>query len=270
MYLRGLAEGTRIAAHAISEPSAGSDVFAMSTTAEPRGDGFQLNGIKCFATNAPVADLFLIYAVTAKGRGFFGVSAFLVPRESRGLHVGAPHDKIGLRTSPMADIYLEDCVVPRSGLLGELGGGGAVFMHSMNWERASLFALYVGAMQRQLGLSVEYARARRQFGEPISHFQAVSHRVVDMKIRLETARLLLYRAAWALENDPSDNLSPAMAKLYVSESALRSALDAVHLHGGVGVMEGDVERMLRDVIPAQLFSGTSDIQRNNIARELRL
>ncbi|MCA9537836.1 MAG: acyl-CoA dehydrogenase family protein [Myxococcales bacterium] len=269
-WLPGMLDGSVIAAHAISEPEAGSDIFAMRTRAAVDNDDYVVNGSKCFSTNAPVADVFMVHARTAEGRGFFGLTGLIVERGTPGFEVGGAYHKVGLRTSPMGDLFFDDCRVPTKNRIGPEGGGAAVFMHSMNWERTCLFAIYVGAMQRQLDRCVEYARTRKQFDQRIGSFQAVSHRIVDMKIRLEAARLMLYRAAWALDEQPSDNVTPAMAKIFISEAAVQLGLDAVQIHGGLGVMAGEMERLLRDAVPSRIFSGTSEIQRNNIAKALRL
>jgi alkylation response protein AidB-like acyl-CoA dehydrogenase len=269
-WLPLLASGEVIAAHSITEPEAGSDIFAMKTRAERVGDRYILNGTKCFATNAPAANLFLVHAVTDPRKHFFGLDAFLVEASNPGLVVGAPYEKVGLRTSPTGDLYLSDCVVPASARLGGEGAGAPIFTVSMTWERTCLFAIYVGAMQRQLEEAIAHARERKQFGQAIGTFQAVGHRLVDMKVRLEAARLLLYKSAWNLTRGQDDPVDAAIAKLFVSEAAVQSALDAIQVFGGSGVVQGRIERYLRDAIPARVFSGTSEIQRNNIARALGL
>jgi L-prolyl-PCP dehydrogenase len=269
-WLLPLVSGDAIAAHAITEPEAGSDIFAMRTRAVRRGDDYVLDGSKCFVTNAPVADLLLVHAVTDPGLGFFGLSAFLVERDRPGVAVSPAHDKIGLRTSPLGDIFLENVVVPASNRLGDHGAGAPVFTFSMAWERTCLFAIYVGAMARQLEETIGYARERTQFRQRIGKFQAVGHRLVDMKVRLEAARLLLHRSAWKLARGEDDPVDAGIAKLFISEAAVQSGLDAIQVHGGLGVMSGRVERYLRDAVPARVFSGTSEIQRNNIARALGL
>lgn len=269
-WLPGLVSGEAVAAHAITEPEAGSDALHLKTRAERRGDDYVLNGAKCFTTNAPIADVFVVHAATNPKGGFFGLSAFHVDRDTPGLSVGKPYEKHGLKSSPTSDVYFEDCVVPASRRLGGEGAGAALFTYSMNWERTCLFAAYVGAMQRQLEATITYAKDRRQFGRSIGAFQAVSHKIVDMKLRLEAARLLLYRAAWGLEKNPSDVVAPGLAKLAVSQAAIDSALDAIQIHGGTGAMTGPIERALRDAVPSRIFSGTNEIQKNNIARALGL
>jgi alkylation response protein AidB-like acyl-CoA dehydrogenase len=270
-YLPGLCDGSLIGVQAMSEPGSGSDAFAMATRAEERDDGYLLNGSKTFITNAPVADLFVVFAVTDPGAGIGSVSAFLVERDTPGLSVGRPLHKMGLRTSPMAEVFLSDCVVPASGLLGRRGTGMAQFNTAMEWERSFILAAAVGSMQRQLERCVEYARERKQFGRPIGTFQAVAHRLVDMRVRLVTSRLLLYRLAWLWSQGRPSPDEAAMVKLHVSESFVRSSLDALQVHGGYGYMtEYELEREVRDAIGARLYSGTSDIQRNIIAGHMGL
>ncbi len=270
-YLPGLADGSIIAAHGMSEPGSGSDAFALSTTALQVDSGWVLNGSKTFVTNAPVADLFLVFATTNRARGFMGLCAFLIERSTPGLTVGEPLHKMGLRTSPMAEVFLEDCEVPEDALLGRIGGGMAVFNSSMERERALILASTVGTMERNLERTLAHAREREQFGQPIGHFQAVAHRIVDMKLRLETARLLLYRLGWLMEEGRSTALDAALCKLHLSESFLTSSLDAVQLHGGYGYMtEYELERDLRDAVGSRLYSGTSEMQRNIAAHELGL
>lgn len=272
-HLPRMASGDAIATHCVTEPGAGSDAFSMKTRAERHGDAYVLTGAKCFSSNGPEADVFLVHATTTPQGGFLGISAFLVERGTPGLSVSNPYDKIGLEGAPLGDVFLEGCEVPAGSRIGREGQGGAIFTHSMNWERACLFATYVGAMQRQLDDTIRFAKERKQFGRAIKEFQAVAHRIADMKVRLEAARLLVYRAAWTLQTRPDwkPSLDSSMAKLFVSEAAVQSALDAIQIHGGFGIMtEGGVERSLRDAVPGRIFSGTSEIQRNTIARALGL
>jgi alkylation response protein AidB-like acyl-CoA dehydrogenase len=187
-----------------------------------------------------------------------------------GLTVGARYDKVGLRGSPMADVHFDSCAVPAANLLGAEGAGASVFTSSMKWERTCLFATYLGAMRRVLDSTIRYAREREQFGTPIGEFQAVSHRIVDMILRLESARLMLYRAAAGLAAGSDDDVAPALAKLAVSEAAVRLGLDAIQLRGALGILDGEAETLLRDALPARIFSGTNEIQKNNIARSLGL
>jgi alkylation response protein AidB-like acyl-CoA dehydrogenase len=270
-YLPRLCSGEWVGANAISEPEAGSDVFALKMRAVREGDGYVLDGMKSYVTNGPAADVFLVYAATDPAHGYMGLSAFLVEKGTPGLTVGKPFEKMGLSTSPTAPLYLEGCRVPATARLGPEGQGAALFKRSMQWERACLFAAYVGLMERVLEQTVEFARQRRQFKKPIGKNQAISHRLVDMKQRLESARLLLYRACWLMDRGQEAAMEVSLAKLAISEAAVQCGLDAIQIHGGMGyVAETGIERVLRDAIPSTVFSGTSEIQRDIIASHLGL
>jgi alkylation response protein AidB-like acyl-CoA dehydrogenase len=270
-YLPGLCDGSIIGAHGMSEPGSGSDAFSLATTAVADGDSYRLNGSKTFVTNGPVADLYLVFATLDRSRGFAGLCAFLVDRDAPGLTVGPPLEKMGLKTSPMSELFMDDCVVPATNLLGKPTGGMAVFNVAMERERSLILACTVGAMERSVERCVAYARDRTQFGQAIGKFQAVAHRIVDMKLRLETARLMLYRLGWLIDQGRPTALDASLTKLYLSESFVASSLDAVQVHGGYGYMtEYELERDVRDALGSRLYSGTSDIQRNLAARAMRL
>jgi hypothetical protein len=270
-YLPGLCDGSLMAAHGMSEPGSGSDAFSLATRAELRGDRYVLNGSKTFVTNAPVADVFIVFATTDRSLGFAGLCAFLLDRDTPGFEVGEPIHKMGLRTSPMSELFLNDCEIPAENMLGKRGGGMALFNSSMEWERSIILAGTVGSMERQLERSIAYARERKQYGQPIGKFQAVSHRIVEMRLRLDTARLLLYRLGWLMSNGKATSLDSALAKLHLSESFLQSSMDALQIHGGYGYMtEYELEREVRDAFGSRLYSGTSDIQKNIAARMLGL
>jgi alkylation response protein AidB-like acyl-CoA dehydrogenase len=270
-WLPELTSGKVICANGTTEPDAGSDVHAMKATARRAGNEYVLDGTKCFITNAPVADLFLVYAKTDASRGLFGISAFLVPRDTKGLRVAPEHPKTGLRTSPWGTVYLDECCVPETARLGPEGSGAALFAESMIWERGCLFAYYVGAMERSLERCVEHARTRAQFGHKIGSFQSVANRIVDMKLRLETSRLLLYRAGELHRAGKRCDEAVALSKLWISEAAIQSGLDAVQIFGGTGMSpDTGVDALLRDAVPARVFSGTSEVQRAIIASMMGL
>ncbi|MEM7532590.1 MAG: acyl-CoA dehydrogenase family protein, partial [Chloroflexota bacterium] len=266
-YLPKLISGELIGAHGISEPESGSDAFAMHTRAEKCDGGYILNGSKMFVTNAPVADVAVVFAATAPGKGSWGISAFLLETDIPGFSLGKNIEKMGLRTAPMGELILQDCFVPEETRLGVEGIGAQIFNSSMEWERACILGAHVGAMERQVEACIKYARTRKQFGQAIGKFQSVSNRVADMQVRLETARLLLYKVAWLKKMGKPIHREAAMAKLYLSEVFIESSMDAIRIHGGYGyTTEFEVERDLRDAIGGTLYSGTSDIQRNIIAR----
>jgi alkylation response protein AidB-like acyl-CoA dehydrogenase len=270
-YLPGLCSGELVAAHAMSEPGSGSDAFSLSTMAVRDGDQYVLNGSKTFITNAPIADLFLVFASVDRSKGWGGLCAFLVERDSPGLVVGQPVHKMGLQSSPMAEVFFDECRVPATARMGKVGGGMAIFNSGMERERSLILACAVGTMQRNLELSISYARERRQFGQPIGKNQSVSNRIVEMKLRLETARLLLYKLGWMTDQGRHVALESALVKLYLSECFLQSSEDALRVLGGYGYMaEYEVERDVRDAFGGILYSGTSDLQRNLAARHLGL
>ncbi len=270
-YMPKLCRGESIGAISMTEPDAGSDAFSLSTTAEKKGDFYHLNGTKTFVTNGPVADLFLVFATVNKDFGFMGITGFLVEKDFPGFTIGKNIDKMGLRTSPWCELVFENCKVPIKNRLANEGNGVAIFKESMEWERSCILANIIGTMEKQLENCIKYANNRKQFRQSIGKFQSISNKIVDMKIRLETTRLILYRSAWLKETKGSAPLESAMTKLYLSESWVKSCLDAVQIHGGYGyTTEFEVERDLRDSIGSTLFAGTSEIQRNIIAQQLGL
>jgi alkylation response protein AidB-like acyl-CoA dehydrogenase len=270
-FLPGLCSGELIGANGASEPGAGSDIFSMRTRAERRGDEYVLNGAKMFVTNAPVADVIVTYATIDQALGATGVTAFIVDRNTPGVSLSRKLHKMGLRTSPMAEVLFEDCRVPLANRLGREGRGVPVFESSMEWERGCILAAGLGQMRRQLEECLAHARERRQFGQAIGKFQSVANRLVDMKVRLETCRPLVYRIGWLKDQNRSAVMEAAMAKLHVADCLVKSSLDAVQIFGGYGYMtEQGIERDLRDAVGSSLYSGTSEIQRNIIARCLGL
>lgn len=270
-YLPGLCDGSLIGAHGMSEPDSGSNAYALRTRAKKCEGGYVLNGTKTFVTSAPVADLALVFATVDPEKGIGGITAFLLERDTPGFSMGQNMHKMGLRTASMGELVFEDCFVPDENRLGQEGAGVGIFNSSMVWERSGILAGHIGAMERQLEESVKYARERRQFGKPIGKFQSVSNRIADMKVRLETARLMLYKVAWLKQIGKPATMEAAIAKLYLSECFVESSMDAIRTFGGYGYMtEFEVERDLRDAIGGNLYSGTSDIQRMIIARWLGL
>ena len=270
-YLPGLCNGTLIGANGTSENEAGSDAYSMKTSAKRNGDCYILNGSKTWVTNAPVADVFVVYATVNEEKAAAGVTAFLVDRNLPGLTVSKPIEKMGLRTSPMAEMFFDDCRVPVCNRLGPEGGGNALFTSSMTWERGSILACAVGSMDFLLDTCIAHARQRRQFGQSIGRFQAVSSMIVDMKLRLETSRALLYQAAWMRGKKRRVILEAAMAKLHISDSWVSACQDAIQIFGAAGyTVDIGLERELRDAVASKLYSGTSEIQRNIVASMLGL
>jgi alkylation response protein AidB-like acyl-CoA dehydrogenase len=270
-YLPGLISGDLIGAHAMTEPDSGSDAFSMRTRVERQGDHYLLNGTKLYISDAPVADMVLVFAAHPGRSKLTSISAFLVDKGTPGLSVSRSLEKMGLRTSPMGEVVLADCRVPVGQRLGPEGGGMAIFTSSMAYERSCILASALGTMQRQLETCVAYARERKQFGEAIGKFQSVASKVADMYLRLEAARLLVYQAAWLAQQGQPALAEAAAAKLVTSEAWVQSSLDAIQIHGAYGYMkEAGIERDLRDAVAGTIYSGTSEIQRVILSRMLGL
>jgi alkylation response protein AidB-like acyl-CoA dehydrogenase len=269
-WLPPLCDGSALGAFAITEPGSGSDVYALETVATRRDDGsYVLNGRKAYLTLGSRADLVVTFASTKPEAGRWGISAFVVPTATDGVELLGNREKMGMRTTPFGDIEFRDAVVPESARIGREGAGASIFTATLEAERGFVFVTQIGMMQRQLEATIVYARERMQGGRPIGSYQAVSHRIADMKLRHETARLFMYTAALHVVRDRPATLAAALSKLVASESALASALDATMTHGAVGYLsEHEVERDLRDAVGGLIYSGTSDIQRNIIARLL--
>jgi hypothetical protein len=270
-YLPKLCSGEWIGLHAITEPGAGSDAFALTTVARKDGDDYVLRGRKAFITNAPVADLFVIFARSPETTGPFGITGFIMTKGTPGLVVERPTEKLGLRTSPMSEIALEDVRVPRSAILGREGRGAQIFNTSMMWERTLIMASTLGALERSLQEASAYARERVQFGKPIASFEAVSDRLVDARVTLDAARALLYETAKRYDDGEKDLAPAAAAKLFASETALNASLALLQVLGGYGyTRDFPFERRLRDAVGGRIYSGTSDLMRRNVARSMGL
>ncbi|MFD0373034.1 acyl-CoA dehydrogenase family protein [Streptomyces sp. NPDC059071] len=269
-YLPRIMSGEAITAHAITEESGGSDAMNLSATARRDGDHYVVSGGKMFITNAPVADLFLLYVRTGKP-GPFGLTTLLVEAGTPGLTAGPAMDKIGLRTSPVGTLAFDELRVPVSQRVGQEGTGFLVLDHVMKREVLFGFSITLGEMTRRLEETIAFARKRHQFGQPIGSYQAVSHKIADMKMRVETARKWLADTGAKVEAGQDAALDLAATKTIVSEANVQTALDAVQIHGGRGVLtEHGIERDLRNSIAGTIYSGTSEIQRNRIATLLGL
>jgi len=270
-FLPGLMDGTRIGANASTEEEAGSDVFAMQTWAVRDGDSYILNGSKMYITNAPIADLCVVYATLDPALGPLGVTAFLVETTNPGMKVSLPLQKMGMCTAQMGKITFNNCRIAGDALLGREGRGMMIFENAMEYERGCILATALGAMQRRLEACIEHARTRRQFGQPIGKNQAISHRIADMKVNLDAGRELVYRIGRLKDKNSRATLEAACAKLFVSETYAKLSFDALRIYGAKGYLAGNsAERGMRDSLASLIYSGTSDIQRNIIASELGL
>ncbi|MCL6581757.1 MAG: acyl-CoA dehydrogenase family protein [Firmicutes bacterium] len=282
LYLFGSAEqkarwlgpclrGEFLAAFGLTEPDAGSDAGGTKTRAVFRDGEWVLDGTKCFITNANLAGVFVVTAVTDPQLGTRGISAFVVPKGAPGFSVGQRYSKLGLRASDTAELVFQGCRLPADALLGERGGGLRQFLMALDGGRVGIAALSVGIAQACLDASLSYAKTRVQFGQPIARFQAIQFKLADMATEVELARLMSLKAAWLRDSGLPHRREAAMAKLFASEACVRAALQAVQIHGGYGYMQDyPVERYLRDAKLMEIGEGTSEIQRLVIARTLGL
>jgi len=269
-YLPKLTSGEWITGLGLTEPEAGSDAAGIKMTAEKKDGYYVLNGTKTFITNGPIGDVFVILAVTDKEKGPGGISGFIVEKDFPGFSVGKEIFKMGHRSSPTSELILEDCEVPAENLLGmENEGFMGVALTTLEWERSLLLAAGVGGMERQLEECVKYCKERHQFGRPIGKFQAMQFKLADMKMWLETSRLIVYKVAWNKDQEIMDPMMASLAKLYVSEVGLLAADQATQVFGGYGYTKDyPVERAIRDAKLGTLGGGTSEIQRWIIGRLL--
>ena len=269
-YLPRLSDGSMIGGFCLSEPDAGSDAASMRTTAVKKGDRYILNGTKMWITNGPQGDVFVVTAKTAPEQKAFGISTFIVEKDFPGFHVSRKLNKLGNRTSPTAEIVLEDCEVPEENLLGpENFGFVQVAKLILGYERTCLVAPTIGGMEAGLEASARYALDRPAFRKTISDFDAIRHKLAEMRIRAEIARNLIYYGAWCIDQGDDNLVEAAIAKISATESALFCADAALQIHGGYGyIKEFPVERGWRDAKLGTIGGGTSEIQRSIIARGL--
>jgi butyryl-CoA dehydrogenase len=266
-YLHDMASGRRLGAFALTEPAAGTDAGAGTATATLHADGYALNGSKMFITNAPFADVYIVFAKTDPERGTRGMSAFIVEKDAPGFSVGEAEHKLGIRGSSTPPVYFSDCRVPREALLGGEGDGFKIAMATLDGGRIGIAAQALGIAQAALDASVAYAKERVQFGKPIATLQAIQWMIADMATEIDAARLLVYRAASCVDNGRPYSTEGAMAKLFASETATRVAGKAIQIHGGYGYTESyPVERNYRDAKITEIYEGTSEVQRMVIAR----
>jgi alkylation response protein AidB-like acyl-CoA dehydrogenase len=267
-WLPMLARDT-VGAYALSEAGSGSDAFALATRAIPVDDGFRLTGRKLWISNAREAGLFIVFATVDPGAGHRGITAFVIEGDRPGLTVGRKEDKLGIRASSTCEVLLDDCVVPRGQVLGEIGKGYRVAIETLNEGRIGIGAQMVGLAQGALDHTIAHVKARRQFGKPIADFQGVQFQVAHMATDLEAARLLVYNAARLRDARRPFLTEAAMCKLFASEAAERAASMAVNLFGGYGfVRDYPVEKLYRDAKVGQIYEGTSNLQLQTIARQL--
>jgi alkylation response protein AidB-like acyl-CoA dehydrogenase len=267
-YLPRLAS-SQIGAYCLSEAGSGSDAFALTTRATESGDGFSITGRKLWITNANEADIFIVFATVNPGAGYRGITAFVVERGLRGFTVGKKEDKLGIRASSTCELLFEDCLVPKSQILGEIGKGYRVAIETLNEGRIGIGAQMLGLAQGALDHTTAYVKERRQFGKAIADFQGVQFQLARMAIDVEATRLLCYNSARLRDAGQPFLTEAAMCKVYASEVAERVASMAVNLFGGNGfVREYPVEKLYRDAKIGQIYEGTTNMQLTTIAKEV--
>lgn len=268
-YLPRLIAGEWIGALALTEPGAGSDLAGVKTRAVREGDDFVLNGSKTYITNGPIADVILTFVVTAPDRGTRGHSLILVDGDAQGLTRGRKLEKMGVRGSPTSELFFEDCRVPATNLLGEENSGFPTLMQCLAYDRVGMACFCLGIAKASLDEALKYATTRQAFGAAIAVFEEISFKLAEMKAEIDTAELLIYRAAWLHDQGEEVTVAASMAKLYASEVAKRAADYAVQIHGGAGYFRDyRVERLYRDARLCEIGEGTSEIQRMIIARAI--
>lgn len=265
-YLTPLANGEKLGAFCLTEPSAGTDAASQQTTAVLDGDNYILNGSKIFITNGAYADTFIVFAMTDKSKGLKGISAYIVEKEFPGFAVGQTEDKLGIRGSSTTEIIFKDCVVPKENMLGKEGDGFKIAMQTLDGGRIGIAAQALGIAQASLDASIAYAKDRQQFGKPIATFQAIQWMIADMATKVNAARHLVYHAAWLKDQKVPFGKEAAMCKLYASETAMWASTTAVQIHGGYGFTTNyPVERFMRDAKITEIYEGTSEVQRMVVA-----
>jgi acyl-CoA dehydrogenase len=268
-YIPKLASGEYLGAFGLTEPSSGSDAASLKTRAVKKGDHYILNGSKIFITNAGEADVYIVFASTEPDKGSYGISAFIVDKDTPGFSVGKKEKKMGLNGSNTCEIVFEDARIPAENLLGNEGEGFKIAMSNLDVGRIGIAAQSLGIAEAALEYATNYAKERKQFGKPIGANQGLGFKLADMATEVEAAKLLTYRAADLKTNNMSCGKEASMAKLFASETAMKSAIEAVQVYGGYGyTKEYPVERLFRDAKVCQIYEGTSEIQRMVLSKHL--
>ena len=270
-YLRPLVDGSKIGCFGLTEPGAGTDAAGVKTTADKTEDGkyYVLNGTKVFITNAGYADIYVVIAMTDKSKGNKGISAFIVEKGTPGFSVGKKERKMGIRGSATCDLIFENCRIPKENILGKEGQGFKIAMQTLDGGRIGIASQALGIAQGALDAAVKYSKEREQFGRSICKFQALSFKMADMAMKIEAARLLVYRAANLKNEGKPYSAAAAMAKCFASDVAMEVTTDAVQIFGGYGyTVDYPAERYMRNAKITQIYEGTNEVQRMVISRDL--
>lgn len=268
-YIPNMITGEHIGAIAITEVNSGSDAFSMVTTAKEEGDYYILNGGKMFISNGPIADIFVVFAVTQENPK--KITAFVVERAFEGVKTGPDIEKMGLHACPTSELILDNVKVPKENILGRIGGGANILTRAIEWERCYEFAPHVGVMQRIMEECIKQVKMRTQFGKPIGEYQAVSHKIAEMKIAIEMSKLMLYKIAWLKDKKRTAYTEVSVFKTYVSENYIKTCRDALQIFGAYGyTKEYGIERELRDALACSIYSGTNEMQKNTIYEMVKM
>lgn len=268
-YIPVMITGEKIGAIAITEANSGSDAFGMVTTAKEEGDYYILNGCKMFISNGPIADVFIVFAVTQDNPK--KITTFVVEKSFEGVKTGPEIEKMGLHACPTSELILNNVKVPKENILGRVGGGTYILTQAIEWERCFEFAPHVGVMQRIMEECIEQVNTRVQFSKPIGDYQAVSHKVSEMKIAIEMSKLMLYKIAWLKDKKSTAYTEVSIFKTYVSENYIKTCRDALQIFGAYGyTKEYGVERELRDALACSIYSGTNEMQKNTIYEMVKM
>lgn len=268
-YLSSLASGEKIGAFGLTEPNAGTDASRQQTTAVLDGDYYILNGSKIFITNGGVADIFIVFAMTDKSKGTRGITAFIVEKDFEGFSIGKVEDKLGIRASSTTELVFENCKVPKENMLGAEGKGFGIAMKTLDGGRIGIAAQALGIAEGALDEATKYMKERKQFGKSLSDFQGLQWMMADMDVKVNAARLLVYKAAWLKDNGLPYSTEAATAKLYAAETAMDVTTKVVQVFGGYGyTKEYPVERMMRDAKITEIYEGTSQVQKMVIAANM--
>ncbi|MCI9139114.1 acyl-CoA dehydrogenase [bacterium 1XD42-8] len=268
-YIYNMVEGKKIGAIAITEANAGSDALSMTTMARKEGDNYILNGSKMFISNGPIADIFLVFAITKESPK--KITAFVVEKTFEGVKTGPNIEKMGLHACPTSELILHNVHVPKENILGKVDGGSTILMQALEWERCYEFAPHVGVMQRIMEGCIKHVKTRQQFGKPIGDYQAISHKIADMKIAIEMSKIMLYKIAWLKDMNKTAYTEASIFKTYVSEKYIKTCQDAVQIFGAYGyTKEYELERELRDALACSIYSGTNEMQKNTIYEMVKM
>ncbi|MDE5420145.1 acyl-CoA dehydrogenase [Ancylomarina sp. DW003] len=268
-YLPKLASGEWIGAFGLTEPNAGTDAAGQQTTAVEDGDNYIINGSKIFITNAEYAHVYVIFAMTDKSKGTRGITAFIIEKDTPGFSIGKKEKKMGIKGSATCELIFENCVLPKTNMLGKLSKGFGIAMKTLDGGRIGIAAQALGLAQGAINETVKYVKERKQFGRAISAFQNTQFQLADMNTKTEASRMLVRKAAYKKDQKKVYSVDAAMAKLYAAETAMEVTNKAVQLHGGYGyTREYPVERMMRDAKITEIYEGTSEVQRMVISANM--